>query len=165
MSIRIKPREWKILYAISGAIDLIQIILDFVTVGTLGVAISEIADIVIGVLMVIYFLLRGFSPTKHYTLFLSLLGLAALEELTGGIAPAWTFDIYNAQRIAKKEQAMKEAADKAQEMLANQVRQPAYRDGRRMPNQQNQELGNNATPKRNTDLKPLVVDGVRRARA
>lgn len=102
MSIRVKPGEWKILLAIAGTIDLIQVIIALTGV---GIAVSEIADIIIGILLVIYlFVFKGFSFAKHYSLFLSLIGVTFLEELTGGVAPAWILDIYFARRIALGEQ-------------------------------------------------------------
>ena len=154
MSIRIKSTEWKVAYAISGIIDLIQIVIAFTGV---GIAINEIADIVIGAILCIYFFLRGFSPTKHLNLYLSLLGVAVLEEFTGGVAPAWTFDIYNAQRIARNEATNIEEQKKLADMLNNNVRQPLNENGVRRPpqNMSTAQIGNKPPP--------INLNGIRRA--
>ena len=148
---------------ILGLLGIAAIIIGFFGVGIL---INEIADLVIGVLLVIYFVIRGFSVTRHMQLFLALIAVEGVEELTGGFAPAWTFDIYNAKRIATNEKAAQEAEEIQNEIVAETAQQPLNNDGVRSPRLAPTTGTGSAqsnTLTRNINLAPNNINGVRRA--
>ena len=131
MACKIKKGEWILLYIVTGVIDVIQYILDFI-VGP-GEAINMVADAVIGVLLLGYFQFRGAAMFKHLGRAGSMVGMTALGELTAGVASFWILEVWYMQKSIKKEQALEQDAQGQEEMFANNVRQPAYVNGARQP--------------------------------
>lgn len=102
MASRIPKDQWKLHYAVAGVVDLLQIALD--AFGPFGIAVNAFIDPVIGILLILYFWLRGFNIITHPKILLSLLCVAGLEEITGGIAPAWIADIWYIRKTILSEQ-------------------------------------------------------------
>ncbi|MCL5782260.1 MAG: hypothetical protein M1459_02790 [Patescibacteria group bacterium] len=160
MASKIGKGEWIMLYSASAGIDAFQFAIDFTGIGA---AINAFADPVIGVLFLIYFQVRGVSMFSRLSRAASLLGVMGLEEITGGIAPAWIVDVWHIHRTVNKEDAEAEATKVAERQLANERYKPLYDEsGIRQP----RDLMDNDDPgssSRNADLRPLVTDGIRRA--
>ena len=140
-----------LLYAMMGTIDVIQFA---ITPTGIGVVINEIADPIIGALLIGYFQLRGVSMITRIDRLLSLIGVAALEGITGGLAPAWIIDIWYIHRSVKKETAEMEAQQAQAEFLQSNIRQPLYKDGVRAPRMQE-----------TSQTQPINMDGVRAPRS
>ena len=151
MSIRIKAdsKEWGIAKFISGAIDIIQLILDFIP--GVGEGVNMIADVIIGIILAIYFLWRGFSIIQHTKLYISLLAILLGQEATVGVASVWIGDIFYAQSIARKEEAAMQAYQAEQEFLQMNMDRPANENGVRMPTGQKPERS----------IRPANMSGVR----
>ena len=136
--------EWLVLYAITGIIDLIQVVISLTGI---GIAVNEIADPIIGIILLGYFEIRGVSLITKPARLISLLGILGLETFTGGIAPAWIVDIWYIHSSVKREDQAKE--ESMVNLFQNNIRNPVYQNGTRPPRID--------TPKN----KPLNVDGVR----
>ena len=157
MNSKIGKGEWLLLYAVTGIIDLAQFLIGFFgawlsafAFGLILIAINDAADPFIGGALVVYFQLRGVSLIKHPSRLFSLIGVAVLEEGTGGIAPAWIVDIWYIHRTVKKEEAESAAQQEQEATLQSSVNQPLYQNGMRLPESQIPEPSG-----------PAVVDGVR----
>lgn len=141
--------EWILLYAIAGLIDAIQIIITFTGV---GIAVSELADPIIGIVLVLYFQIRGVSMIKHPSRLISLLGIEGLETFTGGIATAWFFEIWYIHKTVRKETAEYKESEAQQLLLQNNIRRPLYdANGVRQPRNEKIE----------SITKSLNIDGIR----
>jgi hypothetical protein len=141
--------DWIFLYILAGFVDVAQIIIDLTGI---GIAVSTAAEPVIGVFLIGYLQIRGFSVLKHPSILVSLIGAVGLGAITGGIAPAWVVDIWWIQRVVKKEKAQYEEQQEQEETFSNNIRRPLYDpDGIRRPQIQN----NNANPSK------LNIGGVR----
>jgi hypothetical protein len=165
MASKISKGEWLGLYLITGIIDIIQIIIDFFP--PIGESINEAADIVIGILLLAYFQLRGVSMFNKISRVASLLGVGVLEEMTGGLAPAWILDVWYIHRTVKQEEVESQAQAKQEEMLQSNMRQPLNVNGIRAPRSiqaTNTEQADDETAEsiRSVDLKPLNMNGIRR---
>jgi len=157
MASKIGKGGWILLYAVTGVIDLAQFLIGFFgawlslfAVGLFIIAVNEAADPFIGGALVVYFQLRGVSLIRHPSRLFSLIGVAGLEEVTGGIAPAWIVDIWYIHSTVKKEEAELAAQQKQEAMLQSSANQPLYQDGARMPRAQTTE-----------PTGPAYVDGIR----
>ena len=167
MASKIGKGEWKLLYLASGVIDAIQIIIDFIP--PVGEAINEVADIIIGVGLLAYFQLRGVSMFQRLSRVVSLLGVAGLEELTGGLAPAWIADVWYIHKTVKQEEAEIEAQNQEEMMRTESMRQALNRDGVRQPrtitantySEDQSNTGSNSGQGTTRNIKPLNIDGVR----
>ena len=86
-----KSFEWKILYAVTGTIDLIQMFSDFLFTEFFAAPeiINEIIDPIIGTCLGVYFQLRGVSMVKRISRLLSLVAGDFAEQLSVSVAPAW----------------------------------------------------------------------------
>lgn len=102
MASGIPKDQWKFHYAVAGFVDLLQIVLD--GFGPIGIGINALMDPIIGALLILYFWFRDFNILTHPKILLSLLCVAGVEELTGGIAPAWIADIWYIQKTIVSEQ-------------------------------------------------------------
>lgn len=143
--------EWIFVYIIALILDIVQIIIDLFGV---GVVINEIADPIIGVIFFAYFQFRGVSMIKYPSRILSLLGVAGLEEFTGGLAPAWVVDVWYIHRTVKKEDALAKANENQEEIYSN-PRKPAYQDGVRLPSNANY---NSSSPVNENGVRPPRLD-------
>ncbi len=130
MKSKISKGEWFLIYAIAGIVDLIQLIISFTGV---GIAINEVADPIIGITLLGYFQIRGVSMIKHPSRLLSLLGVAGLEAITGGIAPAWIVDVWYINRTVKAEEVGADSDNEVSTLLQNNIRKPLYENGIRKP--------------------------------
>jgi hypothetical protein len=99
--------EWKILYGVTGSIDVIQWILDFTGVGDVA---SEIADPCIGIALASYLQIRGIPTFNHLKRALSLIGGDLAEQFSVQVLPAWIFDVWYIHRTVKEEWAMQQAS-------------------------------------------------------
>ena len=157
MASKITKTGWKGLYIAFGIVDVVQIIIDFFPPE--GETFNEIADPVIGGLLFAYFQTHGVSMLKYPSRLASLLGVAGLEELTGGIAPAWIIDIWYIKKTVMKEEAAEQEAVAQAMMLVNENNQPVNSDGVRAPKTEN------VNPEQNeANSRPLYSGGIGRPR-
>jgi hypothetical protein len=127
---KITKKEWTGVFAVAGALDVIQWVIDFTGV---GIAVNEVADPIIGVIALGYFEWRGVSMIKHMSRALSLLGATALEDLTGSIAPAWIIDVWYIHKSVVREEAEERAQQTEAEFMKTNIQKPLYKDGARQP--------------------------------
>src|ERR1035437_5619947 len=99
--------EWKVLYGVSGTIDVIQWAIDFTGVGEV---VNEFADPILGVCLALYFQLRGISIIKDMRRLASLVGGYFAEALTASIAPAWIIDVWYIHKTVKEEWTAEQAS-------------------------------------------------------
>lgn len=154
--------RWIVLFGITGTVDAVQFVIGFTGV---GIAVSEILEVVTGPVLIGLFVLFKISIFNKPKRIASLLGLALGDAITGGFAPFWVVDVWYIYSDVKKEEAEAEAQQQEEAMLSNSIRQPLYRDGARMPRQQTQTAssGGDTSYKRNIDLGPTNLEGIRRA--
>lgn len=135
MASRIGKGEWVALYAITGVIDIIQLAADLFLSEFFGIPeiVSEVGDPIVGVTLVAYFQLRGVSLINKPARIFSLLGVTGLEELTGGLAPAWIVDVWYIQRSVRQEEAELAAQKEQEELTENMADGPLVRNGARQP--------------------------------
>jgi hypothetical protein len=62
-----------------------------------------------------------------------LLGVAGLEAITGGIAPAWIVDVWYINRTVKAEEVGADSDNEVSTLLQNNIRKPLYENGIRKP--------------------------------
>lgn len=146
---RIKKGEWTFVFAIAGAIDIIQWVLDLTGVGA---GLNELADPFIGLAAASYFQIRGVSMISRPSRLASLVGAVLLEEVSVSIAPAWIFDVWYIHRSVKQEMAEIETAQAQAEATAPGGRQPLNENEVRLPRPE----------KESRIAPPPNVDGVRR---
>lgn len=135
MASRIGKVEWLALYVFAGTIDVVQFFGDLLLTEAAFIPelISEVADPFIGTMLGGYLQFRGTDIIHKPKRILSLMGVTGLEELTGGMAPAWVIDIWYIHRDVRNEEAGIKTAQA--EMLAMKSMQanPLYSEGRRRP--------------------------------
>ena len=148
MASKIGKKEWTVLKISAGVIDVIQWLVDLTGV---GVGVNEVADPIIGVLLVAYFQRRGVSMIKHPKRLLAMVAGTVIEMGTADIAPAWIFDVWYIHSNVKKEEAEEESLREQEEFLKQNLEQPLYANGRRNPRP------NSAT----MSVRPAVMNGVR----
>ena len=147
MNSKIGKVEWLLLYIGAGLIDIFQ---------WFFVVINPVADPIIGVFIAGYFqMLRGVSMITRPSRLASLVGVTAIEEISGGLAPAWIIDIWYIHRSVRQEEAEMQAAQEQALMLQNNTRRFRNRDGVR------DDMRNNTEGQTNNE--PLVKNRVRRA--
>ncbi len=153
MASKIGKGEWLGLYVIMGIIDILQFLGDLLLTEAFFIpeAGSAVADPFIGVALGGYFQWRGVDMIRQPKRILSLIGVAGLEEISGGIAPAWIVDVWYIQRSVRMEDAQLNAQ---REQEIGQMRQHYNKNGRREP-----EIERAGDQSDNT---PLYKDGVRR---
>ena len=111
--------EWKVLFGVTGTIDVIQWGIDFIP--AVGEVINEVADPILGICLALYFQLRGISIIKDLRRLASLVGGYFAEGLTASVAPAWIIDAWYIHKTVKEEWAMQQAAiSEAEEDQENQ---------------------------------------------
>ncbi len=130
MKSKISKGEWAFIFVIAALIDVVQFVIGFLGV---GIAINEVADPIIGITLLGYFQIRGVSIIKHPSRLISLLGVAGLEAITGGIAPAWVVDVWYINRTVKAEEAGADSNSEVSALLQNNMRKPLYQNGIRKP--------------------------------
>jgi len=141
--------DWIFLYSLAIVVDIGQFIIDFTGV---GIVISEAVEPIMGIFLIVYLQARKFSVLQKPSVLLSLLGVAGLEVITGGIAPAWIVDIWWIHKADKKDKSYYAEQQGQEELFSNIIRQPLYdSNGVRRPQIQNK---NNVPPK-------LNISGVR----
>ncbi len=126
MASKIKKPEWIALFAVTGLIDLVQLLGDLFLSEAFAApeVINEIVDPFIGVFLGGYFQFRGVEILRQPKRVLSLLGVTGLEELTGAMAPGWVFDVWYIYKSVRTEEAESQA-QKEQEEWKQQVMQQA----------------------------------------
>ncbi len=132
MACKIGKKEWWIIYAVTATLDFIQfVIIECILVWFFGAGalINEVLDPIVGILFALYLFLRGVSPAKYWKSYASILGMEALEELTGGAAQLWILDAWyihkNIQQIEGAEQVRKEQ----EAFMQSNVQRPANQIG------------------------------------
>ena len=100
--------EWKAVFVITGTIDFVQWLIDFIP--AYGEIANEIIDIIIGIIFALYLQLRGVSMIKRIGRLLSLVGGYVAEALSASVAPAWIIDAWYIHGTVKEEWAMQQAA-------------------------------------------------------
>jgi uncharacterized membrane protein YgcG len=153
MACKIKKTEWLILYIVMGGLDFIQFfIIECILVWFfgLGAAINEVADPIIGAIFAGYLFIRKLDPVTHWKSYASVVGMAGLEEITGGAAQLWILDVWYIRRnVLQTEGAGEGQGAQGGAASQNKTRQALYANGRREP-------GGTAS-----DTRQLNVDGVR----
>ena len=147
--------KWFILFALTGILDIAQFVIDLTGV---GVAVSEIAEPFIGVGLLAIFQIMKINVLNKPKRIGSILGAFGLDALTGGLAPLWIIDIWYIYYDVRKEEVAVQAQYEAK--LGEQAAEQKflYSEGRRLPENEIE------SQTRNTNLRPLVVDGVRSPR-
>jgi len=132
MASKIKKTEWKVVYVITGIIDVFQILIDVFLTEAFGgpEVVNEFIDAGVGVGLFAYFHIRGVSMTKKPNRIISMLGMETLTDITGGLASFWILEVLYIHRTVRMEEAQK----KQEEALQFNVRQPANVNGVRQPN-------------------------------
>ncbi len=87
---KLNPVLWIILIVGAAMLDLFQAGISAMTMAILGTIINFFIDILVGMSLALFFALKGMLDWK---LGVSLILGFAAEFFTGGIAPAWLFDI------------------------------------------------------------------------
>ena len=165
MASKIGKSGWIGLYVVSGVMDVVQFFLGVLgwllsetVVALVLIAINDYADPFIGVALLGFFELRGVSMIRHWQRGLSLLGVAGLDELTGGVASFWIVDVWYIHNTVKKEEMELQAQREQTMTITAGNRQPANRGGIRQPNTQTTA---SMSSTRTYNLAPLNKDGVR----
>jgi hypothetical protein len=154
--------RWPVLFVVSGTVDIVQIVIDFTGV---GVVVSEILEGVTPFLLLglfkVYKINILTNPKRLGSMFVSLTG----DAITGGFAPFWILDVYYIYRDVQKTEAIEDAEQQQEMLLKGGIRQPLYKDGTRAAPRQSKTVTstdtNGATYRRNINLGPAVVDGIR----
>lgn len=127
-----KTFAWIVLFAFTGIIDLIQIIIGFTG---FGIGISETIEPLMPITLLILFALFKIPIINKPKRLVSLFAVGLGDALTGGIAPFWILDIWYIYRDVKNEDAQEiEDLTRAQS-LGTVDRQPYYSEGMRKPKQ------------------------------
>ncbi len=133
---KIGKGEWIFLYIFTAFLDVIQWLLDLTGI---GIGINAAADPFIGLILAGYFQIRGVSLIKHPTRLLSLVGVTLIEEISGGIAPAWVIDVWYIHQTVKREDAESKAQSETDNMFQPNIRKPLYKNGVRQPDSERVE--------------------------
>jgi hypothetical protein len=142
--------KWWLLYAFTGLIDGIQLLIGWTGIGTV---ISEAFELVMPFILIGSLFFMKVSLFRHPKRLISIIGITGLDAITAGIAPFWVLDVWYIQRDVKKEDA-EILVQQQSVQLSSQT--PLYKDGKRQ-----------VTPPllpeagRNSNFKPLIVDGIR----
>jgi hypothetical protein len=127
---------WAITAVVAIVIDIVQFLIGFFgawlsvfVIGAFLVAANEVADPFIGGLAAAYFSMRGISMIKHWDRLLSLLCVAGVDELTGGMASFWIIDVWYIWKSVKREEAELQAAKEQTEFMQSNIRQPMNQMG------------------------------------
>jgi hypothetical protein len=115
--------EWKILFGISGTLDVVQWAIDFIP--AVGEVANEVIDPVVGICLGLYFQIRGVSMVKRISRLLSLVGGYFAEAFTASVAPAWIIDVWYIHKTVKEEWAAEQAS--LAEIEEDQENQPLNR--------------------------------------
>jgi hypothetical protein len=128
MASKIGKKEWIVVYAITGTIDLIQILIDLLFTEFAGApeVVNEVIDDVVGIGLAVYFTLRGVSLIKKPARLASLLGMEFVTDITGGAASFWVLDAWYMHSSVKQEEAESQAQEEQAAFMQSNVRQPAY---------------------------------------
>lgn len=123
--------DWLFLYALTGLVDIVQVI---ATLTGVGIVISGALEVIMPIFLISYLQIRGFSILKHPSVIVSLFGVVGLGVITGGIAPAWIVDIWWIQKIDKTIKDGYTEQQEQEQLFSNNIRQPLYGpDGVRRP--------------------------------
>jgi len=127
--------DWLFLYALTGLVDIIQVI---VTLTGVGIVVSEALEVSMAGFLISYLQIRGFAVLKHPSVVVSLFGVAGLGVITGGIAPAWIVDVWWIQKADKASKDGYAEQQEQEQLFSNNIRQPLYGpDAVRRPQIQN----------------------------
>ena len=149
MASKIKKFEWKVLYTVTGVIDVFQIVIDLLFTEFLGgpEVLNEFIDAGVGVGLLVYFQLRGVSMFKKLGRISSMLGMEALTDITGGAASFWILEVWYIHKTVKQEDAQLAAQKQQEQMMQSTLNQPANVNGVRQPNTQtSNQAGNLSSP-------------------
>ena len=135
MASKIGKKEWVALYVITGIIDIFQKLIDlfFTEFFAAPEAVNEVIDVMVGVVMLIYFPIRGVSLLKHPSRIASILCMEVAEDVTGGWVGFWIFDIWYIHKNVKQEEAEERAREEEEMMLMAMGQQALNEDGVRAP--------------------------------
>jgi hypothetical protein len=156
MASKIGKKEWTALFIVMGIIDFIQFaIIELILVWFfgLGAAINEVLDPIVGASFAGYLLLRRVSPVTYWKSYASIIGMAGLEEITGGVAQLWILDVWYIKKNVQQIEGAVDDQKQAQTMRADANRQPTNAGGRREPP---------ARIPTSNRIQPLNTDGIRR---
>jgi len=123
-----KSVEWKILYGVTGAIDVAQWLLDFTGIGDIA---SEFADPCIGIALGTYMQMRGVSMAAQPKRIVALIGGDLAEQLSVQVFPAWIMDVWYIHKTVREEGGNEQAS--LSENEEGQENQPANSGGVRRP--------------------------------
>jgi hypothetical protein len=138
MASRIGKTEWKIVYLVTGFLDFVQfVIIELILVWFfgLGAAINEILDPIVGFALAIYLSIRGVNLFQRMNRLVSMVGMEAASEFTGGAVQLWILDVWYIHRDVKKEEAEAQAQKEMAEEMSNVTQQPLNQGGVRAPDE------------------------------
>ncbi len=140
--------KWWVLLGFAGFIDVAQIIADFTGV---GIAVSEVVELIMPFVLFGLFLILRVPIHKKVKRWASLFGFAALDAITGGIAPFWVLDVWYIRNDIKRDEA-EFVQRRIQDALGPVDRAPLNDGGMRKPVQLQK-----------FNYQPKNVDGIRAA--
>jgi hypothetical protein len=145
-----KTIRWFILYAFTGIIDLVQIIIDFTGVGIL---VSEILEFVTGPILLGLFILFRIPIFTKPRRVASILGVFVGDAVTGGFAPFWILDVLYVHWDVKRESF---GSDSVVGKMSN-ISKPISlnHNGVRLPSRQPPPLNSGGMRMPNGGLKPI----------
>ncbi len=121
------------MYLFAGGMDFIQFVIIeciLVWVFGIGVAINEILDPIVGVIIALWIQFgKKVSLVQHPSRLASLVGMEALSAVTGGIAQLWILDVWYIHSDVKKEEAQMNAEREQEEFLQAGMARKYVEDG------------------------------------
>jgi len=137
-----KGFKWWFFFGFTGAIDVLQILIDLTGI---GVILSEIIEIAMPFILIPAFQFSGISLISRPTRILSMGGALGLDAITGGAAPFWILDIWYIYMDVKKEDA-EYLEQQKQEQMTQMADFEAYNvEGVRAPRMELQQNGDTST--------------------
>jgi len=100
--------EWKMVFILTGLTDLAQWGIDLIP--GYGEAINEIGDPCIGIILGLYFQLRGVSMIQRPGRLISLIASDLAEQLSVDVAPAWIIDAWYIHKTVADEWSLQQAS-------------------------------------------------------
>jgi hypothetical protein len=119
--------RWVVLFAVTGIVDLAQILIDLTGI---GIVVSEAIEVAMPFVMGL--ILFAFKILNVQT-GLSVAVALVTDAVTGGFAPFWIADAWYIYRKVRKQEAEQAAAEAAQDEASQSGTGPLNRGGMRSP--------------------------------
>lgn len=133
-----KTGDWIILYAVTGFLDLAQVLIDLLPPA--GEVINEGLDVVIGFCLAYYFQHKGVSMVKPGRIIGILITFIA-EEATAASLPLWILDVaYTHFTVMTGNRRIKKmAGNTGNTVEASNTNEPLNNEGMRRPSLENRQ--------------------------